>query len=235
MALNALLMGAPDALRAEAERVQTAGYRAAKLKVGRRALKEEARLVRALHAQWGDAVAIRLDANRAWTWDEARAFAEALGGVPIEYIEEPLADPAKLPDLAAATGLPIALDESIQDGTVQALADHRYARAAVLKPMLTGGLRAAQQWAADAERLGMTPVLSASYESGVGMQALVALAATLSAGDVPVGLDTYRRLASDVLAPRLSIGGATVCVRDVLNPRHTLRPNALLDAPSLPS
>lgn len=225
VSLNALLTGSPAHVRAKARRVRTQGYRAAKLKVGRRDMDTEIAVVRSLYDLWDGTVALRLDANRAWALDEARAFAEGIAGIPIAYIEEPLADPRQLPELAATTALPIALDESMQDGTVQALADHSYARATVLKPTLMGGLWTAWQRAQEAQRLGMTPVLSAAYESGVGMQALVALAASLS--DVPAGLDTYRQLAEDVVAPRLSIAGSAVERDAVLHARHAVRTDAV--------
>ena len=59
-------------------------------------------------------------------------------------------------------------------------------------------------------------VVSSTFESGVGMRHLVALAAAL--GDTPAGLDTYRWLADDVLERRLSLAGPTVNVADVLAP-----------------
>jgi O-succinylbenzoate synthase len=80
-----------------------------------------------------------------------------------------------------------------------------------------------------AQRRNADPVISASYESGVGLRMLVALAAAYS--DVPAGLSTYTRLADDVLRPRLSLDGAWVEVApldqssverrllDVLTPR----------------
>ncbi|MEM9998801.1 MAG: o-succinylbenzoate synthase [Bacteroidota bacterium] len=221
--LNGLLSGTPEAILADAARLADAGYHALKLKVGRSDLSDEAALVRRLHAAH-PTVALRLDANRAWSYDEARRFADALGATPIEYIEEPLADPARLADLAAETGLPIALDESVTAMAARDLDAHAYAVAVVLKPSFLGG---AQAWslAERARDLGMRVTWSAAFESGVGLQGLVAMAAasgTPEAPPTPAGLDTYRWLAADVFvpdAPPLPLGQPRVDVAHALAPR----------------
>ncbi|MEM6785638.1 MAG: o-succinylbenzoate synthase, partial [Bacteroidota bacterium] len=221
--LNGLLAGDADTILHDATRLAQAGYRTLKLKVGRGDLAEEAALVRDLHAAH-PAVALRLDANRAWAYDEARRFAEALGDAQIEYIEEPLTDPAKLADFAAETGLPVALDESATAMEPDDLDAHAYARAIVLKPTFLGGTRA---WAlaTRAQALGLRVTWSAAFESGVGLRGLVVMAAatgTPTATPTPAGLDTYRWLAADVFAPdaaALPLGTPLVAVADALAPR----------------
>ena len=210
VALNALITDDAD-LQAEDERLRAVGYRAVKLKVGRRTVEADATRVRALHELLGGDVGLRLDANRAWTLEEARAFAGAMGDLPLDYVEEPLRDPAGLSDLVDATGLPVALDETTREGPPGALPDALRVRAVVLKPTLLGGLAAARRWAQWTQERGGVPIVSASYESGVGLRMLAALAATLS--DAPAGLSTYNRLAADVLTPRLPLDGPTVRLR----------------------
>ncbi len=259
VSMNALIPDATDDLEAEAGRTRERGYRAVKLKVGRRSVEADAARVQTLHtalgarpsgwprpsslraalgarpSKWprpsslrtalgaerpdghqsemkGD-VALRLDANRAWTIEEADAFAEALGNVPIDYIEEPLRDPTGLADFVDATGLPVALDETTREVAPAALPDDLPLRAVVLKPTLLGGLSAARRWAGWAERRGAVPVVSASYESGVGLRMLAALAASLS--DAPAGLSTYTRLETDVLRPRLPLAGAEASIEQL--------------------
>ncbi|MEM8558732.1 MAG: o-succinylbenzoate synthase [Bacteroidota bacterium] len=221
--LNGLLSGTPEAVLADAARLADAGYPALKLKVGRGDLTDEAALVRRIHAAH-PTVALRLDANRAWSYDDAHRFADALGATPIEYIEEPLADPAQLGDLAGETGLPIALDESVTAMAVSDLDAHAYAVAVVLKPSFLGGTRA-WSFAERARDLGMRVTWSAAFESGVGLQGLVAMAAasgTPEAPPTPAGLDTYRWLAADVFvsdASPLPLGQPLVDVAQTLAPR----------------
>jgi O-succinylbenzoate synthase len=139
-----------------------------------------------------------------------------------EYIEEPLADPEHLPSFAIGCGVPVALDESLVGMEPEALEDYGYARAVVLKPTLLGGLSRTLRFADVASRLGMKPVTSSAYETGVGMAALISLAAGMGGEGIPAGLDTYRRLAEDVLRPRLDLPAARVDVRAMAGARREI-------------
>lgn len=216
VSLNALITGAQVRIEEQGAALRAAGYRAVKMKVGRGSIEEDIRRVCALRAALGKGIAIRLDANRAWTLLEAVRFSEAVAACDIAYIEEPLADCDGLAALAEQ-GCPVALDETTREIMPEDLADHAYAVAVVLKPSLVGGFEAARRMGEQAAALGMAPVLSASYESGVGMTGLVALAAVLGTTDVPAGLDTYQRLASDVFTPRLPLEGPHVDVQALMH------------------
>lgn len=215
--INALI-SSPDHAFEEARRLRSAGYEAVKLKVGSRSVEEEVELVRVVCEALGDAVELRLDANRAWSLDEAGRFARATADLDLEYVEEPLAEPARMPLLAERYGLPVALDESLVLMEPEELEEHAYARAVVLKPTLLGGVSRTLRLARAASRLGMRTVISSSYETGVGTSALVALAAGV--GEAPAGLDTYRRLAADVLRPRLELPAPRVDVRALFGERR---------------
>ena len=148
---------------------------------------------------------MRLDANRAWSPEEAERFARGTADLGFEYVEEPLADPTRLPFLAVSHGLPVALDESLADVEPEALEDHGYARAVVLKPTLLGGISRTLRFARRASRLGVQPVISSAGETDVGMSALVALAAGVGDRKVPAGVDTERRPAREGLETRLEV------------------------------
>jgi O-succinylbenzoate synthase len=214
VSVNALVTAADEDAETAAERIREDGYRAVKVKVGRGDPTYEAAGVRVLSDRLGPGVSLRLDANRAWRLDEATAFADEIRSVPVEYVEEPLAEPSpdRLRDFERQTGLPVALDETTREVHPDRLSAYRFARALVLKPTLIGGLRPALRFAGAAERYGMTPVVSAAFESGVGHRLLAALAATLGSGDVPAGLSTYRRLRTDVLSPRPALAEPTIDV-----------------------
>ena len=197
--LNGLLMGDAERVLADAERLVAEGYTALKLKVGRGDLESEGYLVQALRQRVGAAVELRLDANRAWSVEQATAFATAIDGAAIAYIEEPLADASSLPVLWHDTGLPVAVDESVQEGGEDTI--RGWAAAAILKPTLLGGLAKTLRLALHARSVGVRPILSASFESGVGLRGVAALAA--STGAEAAGLDTYRWLAADVAPGRL--------------------------------
>jgi O-succinylbenzoate synthase len=221
VSVNDLVAAADEDAEAAAERIREDGYRAVKVKVGRGDPTYEAAGVRVLADRLGPGVSLRLDANRAWRLEEATAFADELRAVPVEYVEEPLAEPSpdRLRDFERQTGLPVALDETTREVRPGRLSVYRFARALVLKPTLIGGLRPALRFAAAADRFGMTPVVSAAFESGVGHRLLAALAATLGRADVPAGLGTYRRLQTDVLSPRPALAGPTIDVEALFDLR----------------
>ena len=218
--VNGLLSGAPVEVLDAARRMRDAGYRSVKLKVGARTVAEDVGLVRALGEELGDDISLRLDANRAWSYEEAAKFVR--GASRFEFVEEPLADPARLPDLARDFGVPVALDESLVGMDPEELDKHRYARAFVLKPTLLGGISQTLRVAQRARGLGVTPVVSAAYESGVGIAALVALAAGIGDRPVPVGLDTYRMVEGDVLATPLGLPASSVDVREAADAARTV-------------
>lgn len=210
--VNGLLSGPPAEVLEEARRMRDGGYRSIKLKVGARTVTEDIRLVRVLGEELGDGICLRLDANRVWGYEAAAEFARGVAGVYFEYVEEPLADPALMPDLVREFGIPVALDESLVGMESEDLGEHRYARAVALKPTLLGGISRTLRMAESALRLGMTPVVSSAYESGVGTAALVALAAGIGDRPVPVGLDTYRTMVGDVLETPLGLPAPSVDV-----------------------
>ncbi len=222
MTVSALVSGPPDTVLEVAGRARSAGYAAVKLKVGRRPVEEDVELVRAVKEELGDTVVLRLDANRAWSLEEAERFVRGVAGLPFEFIEEPLADPAQLPVLVRETGVRVALDESLAGMQPGALEAHSYARAAVIKPTLVGGLSRTLRFAKRATLLGMKPVISSAYETGVGTAALAALAAGVGGEEVPAGLDTYRQLAGDVLRPRLDLPAPRVDLRAMAATRREI-------------
>jgi O-succinylbenzoate synthase len=219
--VNGLLSGAPAEVLEEARRMREAGYRSIKLKVCTRTVAEDVALARALDEELGEGISLRLDANRAWGYEEAAEFVAGTAGVRFEYVEEPLADHARLPDLVRQFGVPVALDESLV-GMEPEKVEEPFAVAFVLKPTLLGGISRTLRVAGRALRLGVTPVISSAYESGVGTAALVALAAGIGERPVPAGLNTYRAMAEDVLETLLKLPAPAVDVRETADASRTI-------------
>jgi o-succinylbenzoate synthase len=215
--VNGLIPAPPANVLEEARRMREAGYQSVKLKVGAQAVAEDAGHVHDLGEELGDNFSLRLDANRAWGYESAAEFIRGVAEIPFAYVEEPLADPGRVPELVHEFGVPVALDESLVGMEPEDLEEHRYARAVVLKPTLLGGISRTLRMAGRALGLGMTPVVSSAYESGVGTAALVALAAGIGDRPVPVGLDTYRALAEDVLETPLGLPAPIVDVGEAVD------------------
>ena len=200
--MNALVGDAantPEKAAAEATSLVAAGHTCLKLKVARGdgaegARADAARLL-AVRRAVGPDVRLRADANRRWSLNDALTFGLQVADANLEYVEEPV---ACLEDLAAfhcTTGVPVALDESVDDATRRAMNAGTSVAAAtaeffeptfgvvalVLKPSVLGGFEPCAAAAAAARNRGVAAVVSAAFESGVGVAACAHLAAALDA------------------------------------------------------
>lgn len=156
--------------------------------------------VAAVRDALGPGGAIRVDANGAWSPEQAvSAITEldrAAGG--LQYVEQPCRSIAELAAVRRAVDVRIAADESIrraEDPLRVAVAGA--ADVAVLKVAPLGGV-----WRAlgVAEACGLPCVVSSALESGVGMAAGLALAGALPELDFACGLGTTALLAGDLVA-----------------------------------
>jgi len=104
----------PDAVRAMCERLHAIGIRSTKLKVGR-SLDDDLAALRIVRAVLGDAVALRVDANCAWTADEALARLQQFAAFRLDGAEQPVAadDVDGMAWLTARSPVPIVADESL--------------------------------------------------------------------------------------------------------------------------
>lgn len=168
----------------------------------------------------GAGARVRVDANGAWTVDEAvaalRALRAAAGGTVFEYAEQPCAsidDLARLRKALARNGIdvPIAADESIRKAADPLrVAVAGAADVVLLKVAPLGGVRAAlrvaQVLGADH---GIGVVVSSALDTSVGIAAGVALAAALPELPYACGLGTVGLLTRDVAVhPLVAVDGA---------------------------
>lgn len=198
--VNALLTGSADDVLAQAHGALSSGCGCLKIKTAELSFEEIPQLLERILAL--APCRFRLDSNRAWSLDETLRLAEEVGRFPIEYFEEPLADPLELPRLIDESEVPVALDETLRELCPEDLSDFEGAAALVLKPTLFGGFEICREFAEAGASLGMSSVVSAAFESGVGIHALGRFAASLKKISA-AGLDTFSRLESDVLKRRL--------------------------------
>ena len=190
--LNGLLMGDETQILADAKNCSQRCFAAVKLKVGRNALDSEFRLVRQVRDLLPADIHLRLDANQAWTFEEAEEFFKRVEGVDIEYVEEPLQDPDQLEKLFATTGIGYALDESLKGGN--SLEKWPNVTALICKPTILGGRKAIAELGTEETM----KVFSSAFESGVGIARIMQLAAEFSPG-TPAGFDTLAYMKDDLL------------------------------------
>lgn len=202
--LNALLVGSTQEMMERGQAAIASGCECLKIKTAGLSLDELPSLIRGLSSLSNGRCRFRIDPNRAWDIDSTLRVAESLRGLPVDYIEEPLGDVSMLQRLIKNCPVGIALDETLREITPQKLAAYKGAVAVVLKPTLMGGLSTCSDFAQAGASLGMVPVVSACYESGVGIYALGSFALSLPHA-AAAGLDTYSRLEQDVLCERLDL------------------------------
>lgn len=194
----------PEALEEEARAALSEGYRTLKLKIGDRDLETEIARTRAAAAPLEGRPALRLDANRKLDLQEAVDFAAAVRELPIAYLEEPVSGPDRFADLAARTGLPLALDETTREIAPTEIGDYG-ASALVLKPTLLGGLAPTEAYVRSARAHHTAAVLTSSFETGLGHRAIGWLVQGWCLTDRASGLSTYGRLEEDLLDPPLRL------------------------------
>ena len=226
--VNGLLWLRPGTdIGSQLEELSALGFTSVKLKVARQSLQEDIAALRTARRLLGNTMSLRLDANRSWDLETAIRFGKAVAALDIEYIEEPLADPAQLPEFHASTTIPVALDESLINQSPSSITVPECVDALVLKPAVLGGFERMKAYILLARQLGVKAIISSVFDSGVGLAALANCAASLTDGQHPAGLDTYRWLRDDVLVARFDGYGATVDVDRVYSLARYLRPALL--------
>jgi len=203
--LNALLDGSFQNILEGAGSALARGCRFLKIKVAGIFPEDLPSLLQEISVLANGRCRFRIDPNRAWEFDLTLRVAEAIKAFPVDYLEEPLRDFSLLPELIKKCPVGIALDETLREISPAKLPAFKGASALVLKPTLMGGFKVCMDFAEAGAALGMASVVSACYESGVGIHALGRFALALPC-EAAVGLDTYSRLEEDVLCERLDLG-----------------------------
>jgi o-succinylbenzoate synthase len=173
-----LVSGEPAAVAAEAERWAADGFGTFKLKVGAGA---DVAQVRAVREALGPGQRIRLDANGAWSLEEATEILAAVEPLGIELVEQPVETIGEAAELARRTGIWLAGDESIV--TVEDAEE---------------AIRA-DSFSVTGVKLSKVGGLEAGREVAGRMRSYVA-----SALDGPVGIAISRRLAEWIDSPRFA-------------------------------
>ena len=143
------------------------------------------------------AVKLRLDANQRWTLDQAIEVGRQLPGERIAYIEEPTANPDEFTEFCRVTGVPYALDETVQKPDYRFRFEQGLA-ALILKPTLVGGIEHCVNLIREAKSAGVRVVFSSSFESSVGIHILQQLSAIYTPEELP-GMDTLSAFESPLV------------------------------------
>jgi L-alanine-DL-glutamate epimerase-like enolase superfamily enzyme len=177
VAVNATLRAADRAgAAAAAAAAADAGFRCVKLKVG---IGDDAGRVAAVRAAVGDEMAIRVDANGAWTTvEEALANLRALAPAGIELCEEPIHGLEEMRSVRAKSPVPLAMDETAAE---RGAPGSGAADAVCLKIGRCGGISGLLRDARAARAAGTKVYVASNFDGPLGIAAGVHAAAGLRA------------------------------------------------------
>jgi o-succinylbenzoate synthase len=184
---------------AAAAKAAAAGYSCVKVKVG---VGDDAGRVAAVRAAAGPQMELRLDANGAWTVDEAVVAIEALAPAGLELVEEPVHGVAAMRAVRDRVAVRVAMDETAAEpGSLTA----SVADAVCLKVARCGGISGLLAQAALVRASGADVYVSSTFDGPLGVAAAVHCAAALRP-TAACGLGTLE-LFSDELAVLLVTRG----------------------------
>jgi o-succinylbenzoate synthase len=196
-------------LGAHADEALARGVGTLKVKLGR--APGELDDLRELRRHVGPQTTIRLDANQAFTDQEAMRILPALACLSPEFLEEPCeleTEPWR------SSPIPLALDESLQaPGAERWLRDGalpRSVRVLVLKPTALGGFARCLELAELGKKIGLGVVVTHTFEGPVAWAAAACLALVIESPGLAAGLDRHAGLAAWPAAAPATIGQAEI-------------------------
>ncbi|MFL5871631.1 MAG: mandelate racemase/muconate lactonizing enzyme family protein [Solirubrobacterales bacterium] len=176
-----LVAGSPDEVAADAERWAVEGFESFKLKLG---TGDDVAQVRAVREAVGPGARIRVDANGAWSVEEALGILRMIEPLDVELVEQPVADRRGMAAVRRGTAIPVAADETVSSGKEarQAASDGEADLAAV-KLAKVGGIGESNGIAAH-----LPIYLSSALDGPLGIAAAAHAAQALEFSGPAVGL-----------------------------------------------
>jgi mandelate racemase/muconate lactonizing enzyme family protein len=215
--INGLVwMGTAEEMSRRVDEKIAAGFRCIKLKIGGVKFEDELDIIRRIRSEHSpEELEIRLDANGAFTTDNALDRLEALSVFTIHSLEQPIkaSQWEAMAEICRKSPVPIALDEELiglnnQDIRREMLSKVR-PQYIILKPALIGGLHVAEQWIDLASEFGAGWWATSALESNVGLNA-IAQWVTARGFDMPQGLGTGALYVNNIPSPICQIGDGLI-------------------------
>ena len=209
--INGLVwMGTFEEMQQRIEEKLSKGFRCVKLKIGAIDFDAELDLIKKIRRRFSHHdVELRVDANGAFTFDEALYKLELLSQYALHSIEQPIkaGQWSFMSELCRESPLPIALDEELigvndldQKRQMLNIIRPRYI---ILKPSLHGGMSGCREWIALAKDMGIGSWITSALESNVGLNAIAQFCSAVY-GDVimmPQGLGTGQLFTDNIPMP----------------------------------
>lgn len=215
--INGLVwMGDFDTMAKRLEQKLDQGFSCVKIKIGAIDFSDEIALIRRLRDRYGrERIELRVDANGAFSPQEAMGKLEQLALYGIHSIEQPImaGQWQEMARLCKSSPLPIALDEELigvnSPDEKQRLLDTIAPCYIILKPSLHGGISGCKEWISLARERGIGSWITSALESNVGLNAIAHLAAEVYGPDItmPQGLGTGQLFTDNIDTVPIAIRG----------------------------
>lgn len=183
------------------------GFTCVKMKIGAIDFKAEVALLEKVRNQFTQRqIELRLDANGAFTPQEALEKLGILSALGIHSVEQPIkpGQYAAMANLCKVSPIPIALDEELIGvadlAAKQELLQTLRPKYIILKPSLLGGIKSCQEWIENAEMLKIGWWVTSALESNIGLNAIAQFAYTLN-NPMPQGLGTGSLYTNNLASP----------------------------------
>jgi o-succinylbenzoate synthase len=195
--INGLIwMGDQAFMEDQIEQKIAEGFKTIKMKVGAIDFEKEISILSSIRSRFSkDELTLRVDANGAFTKENALEKLTHLAALDIHSIEQPIqaGDWETMKKLCKDSPLKIALDEELiginQLDDKNNLLDTIQPPFIILKPSLHGGIEGTKEWIEIAEAKGIQWWMTSALESNIGLNAICQLAAEYTA-NLPQGLGT---------------------------------------------
>ena len=209
--INGLVwMGTFDEMSRRIEQKLEQGFRCVKLKIGAIDFDAELELLKMIRQRFGPReVELRVDANGAFSFDEALYKLELLSQYALHSIEQPIraGQWANMAELCREAPLRIALDEELigingADQKRQMLNIIR-PRYIILKPSLHGGMMGCREWIDIARDMGIGSWITSALESNIGLNAIAQFCSEVYGDNIkmPQGLGTGQLFTDNIPMP----------------------------------
>lgn len=195
--INGLVwMGEEGYMKQQIEEKLQQGFTCIKLKIGAIDFDRELDLLLFIRSNFSpDEIEIRVDANGAFSVNNALGKLNKLSEFQIHSIEQPIKQNQhdSMAELCKNAPFPIALDEELIGVFTKEKKEHLLRKIQpqyiILKPSLTGGLRGTKEWIDIAEKYNIGWWITSALESSIGLNA-IAQWAFLQNNPMPQGLGT---------------------------------------------
>lgn len=155
------------------------GFSCIKMKIGAIDFEKELSLLKSIRKDFSASqIVLRVDANGAFHFEEAKEKLKILSELDLHSIEQPIkaGQWQEMAELCNETALPIALDEELigvtKKGKKKELLETIKPQYIILKPSLVGGFHGTDQWISLAEDQGTGWWITSALESNIGLNAI---------------------------------------------------------------